>query len=178
MVTQHMTPATTSESAIAYLMKNYANYNLWANTTLLRWLKSKPQAELAQEVASSFPSIQLTLLHIWQTERYWLHIIKKQDQPPYSEFNGTLQDLFDSLLKTSGELATYINSMTDETVQERTFIESPWFSCDFRNFEYIVQVANHSTYHRGQIITIGRNLGYTDAPMTDYNLYNIDGKEF
>ena len=178
MTTQYMAPATPTDTAITYLMKNYANYNLWANTTLVRWLKSKPEAELEQEVASSFPSIKLTLLHIWQTERYWLAIIKKQDQAPYSEFTGTLQDVFDTLLKTSGELATHISSMTDETVQERTFIESPWFSCDFRNFEYIVQVANHSTYHRGQVITIGRHLGYTDAPMTDYNLYNIDGKEF
>ena len=178
MTTQYMAPATPSDTAIAYLMKNYANYNLWANTTLLSWLKSKPVAELEQEVASSFPSIKLTLLHIWQTERYWLAIIKKQDQPPHSEFTGTVQDVFDALLKTSGELATHISTMTDETVQERTFIESPWFSCDFRNFEYIVQVANHSTYHRGQVITIGRHLGYTDAPMTDYNLYNIDGKEF
>ncbi|MFB6801427.1 DinB family protein [Peribacillus butanolivorans] len=32
---------------------------------------------------------------------------------------------------------------------------------------------NHSTYHRGQIITIGRNVGLTDAPMTDFNIYNF-----
>src|SRR5690242_11895194 len=64
MTTQYMAPAT-GNTAIAYLMKNYANYNLWANTTLVRWLKSKPAAELEQEVASSFPSIKLTLLHIW-----------------------------------------------------------------------------------------------------------------
>lgn len=168
----------TPQTAIAYLMKNYANYNLWANKTLVNWLKSKPAAALEQEIASSFPSIKLTLLHIWQTERYWLSIIKKQDQQTYSEFNGTMQEVFDALLKTSGQLAACINAMTDETVQERTFIESPWFSCDFRNFEYIMHFANHSTYHRGQVITIGRNLGFTDAPMTDYNLYNIDGKDF
>lgn len=168
----------TTDPAIAYLMKNYANYNLWANTTLVRWLSSKPAAELEQEMASSFPGIRLTLQHIWQTERYWLSIIKKQEQVPYSDFTGTLQELFNALLTTSGELAAHINSMTHETVQERTFIESPWFSCDFRNFEYIVHAVNHSTYHRGQVITIGRNLGYTDAPMTDYNLYNIDGKDF
>lgn len=168
----------TPQTAIAYLMKNYANYNLWANKTLVNWLKSKPAAALEQEIASSFPSIKLTLLHIWQTERYWLSIIKKQDQQTYSEFNGTMQEVFDALLKTSGQLAACINAMTDETVQERTFIESPWFSCDFRNFEYIMHFVNHSTYHRGQVITIGRNLGFTDAPMTDYNLYNIDGKDF
>lgn len=177
MTTQHITPGT-KETAIAYLMKNYANYNLWANTTLLSWLKTKPAALLEQEVASSFPSIKLTLQHIWQTERYWLSIIRKEEPITFDEFEGTIQDVFNKLLKTSGELAGYINAMTNENVQESTLIESPWFRCNFSNFEYIMHFANHSTYHRGQVITIGRNLGFTDAPMTDYNLYNIDGKEF
>jgi len=35
---------------------------------------------------------------------------------------------------------------------------------------------SHSTYHRGQIITIGRNLGMTDAPMTDFNFYLLTAK--
>jgi len=168
----------TKETAMAALMKNYANYNLWANSTLINWLKTKPVATLEQEVASSFPSIRLTLLHIWQTERYWLAILKNEEQPAYGAFTGNVQAVFDALLKTSGELARYINAMTDENVREKTLIESPWFRCNFRNFEYIVHYANHSTYHRGQVITMGRQLGFTDAPMTDYNLYNIDGKEF
>jgi len=32
---------------------------------------------------------------------------------------------------------------------------------------------NHGTYHRGQIITIARNIGITDPPTTDYNYYNM-----
>ena len=166
------------ETAISYLMKNYANYNYWANTTLVSWLKAKPVAALEQEVLSSFPSIKLTLIHIWQTERYWLSIINNEAPVTYNEFNGSVKDVFDALLKTSRELASLVNTMTDEKVQARTLIESPWFRCDFRNFEYIMHFANHSTYHRGQVITIGRTLGFTDAPMTDYNFYNIDGKEF
>lgn len=177
MTTLHNAPAT-EETAIACLMKNYANYNRWANTTLINWLKTKPAAALEQELPSSFPSIRFTLLHIWQTERYWLSILKNQEQLTYNEFSGTLQDVFDALLKTSGELASHVNAMTNETIQEKTLIESPWFMCNFRNFEYVMHYANHSTYHRGQVITMGRQLGFTDAPMTDYNLYNIDGKEF
>lgn len=172
------TEPATKDTAIAALMKNYANYNLWANLTLINWLKTKPVATLEQEVPSSFPSIRLTLLHIWQTERYWQAILRNEDVPAYSPFTGNMQEVFDTLLRTSGELARYVNAMTDETIRDKTLIESPWFRCNFRNFEYIVHYANHSTYHRGQVITIGRQLGFTDAPMTDYNLYNIDGKEF
>ena len=177
MATEIIAPPA-KETAIAYLMKNYANYNLWANTTLVSWLKTKPAAVLEQEVPSSFRSIKLTLVHIWQTERYWLSIIKNESPVTNNEFTGTVQDVFDALCKTSRELASHINAMTDEKVQERTLIESAWFRCDFKNFEYIMHYANHSTYHRGQVVTIGRNLGFADAPMTDYNFYNIDGKEF
>lgn len=177
MTTQHIA-SLSKDTAIAYLMKNYANYNLWANTTLVNWLKTKPATLLEQTVPSSFPSIKLTLLHIWQTERYWLSILKKEEQKTYDEFNGNVEDTFKALLNTSAELCHYINDMTHDDVQAKTLIESPWFQCDFNNFEYIMHYANHSTYHRGQVITIGRSLGFSDAPMTDYNLYNIDGKEF
>src|SRR5687767_1526170 len=88
MTTQQIA-SETKDTAIAYLMKNYANYNLWANSTLVSWLKTKPAALLDQEVPSSFSSIRLTLLHIWQTERYWLSIIKREEQITFSEFEGT-----------------------------------------------------------------------------------------
>ena len=176
MVQENVTPKT-KETAIAYLMKNYADYNLWANTTLINFLKTKPAALLEQEVPSSFPSVRLTLLHMWQTECYWLSVIKHETPPPAKAFSGTIEEVFKLLIKSSAELARLIRSMSEVELQERTLIESPWFRCDFRNFEYIMQVANHSTYHRGQVVTIGRNLGFTDAPNTDYNFYNIDGKE-
>lgn len=172
-------PATTATEAttLQYLMSNYANYNLWANTALISWLKTKPAALLEQDVPSSFRSIHLTLLHIWQTERYWLSILKKEAPSVNDELSGSLTDVFNELLNNSAALAGFVNGQTDLALQQQTLIQSPWFQCRFNNFEYVMQVINHSTYHRGQIVTMGRALGFTDAPMTDYNFYNIDGKE-
>jgi uncharacterized damage-inducible protein DinB len=44
---------------------------------------------------------------------------------------------------------------------------------NFAKYEYLLRVVNHGTYHRGQIVTMGRNIGTTDASNTDYNFYNI-----
>jgi len=33
---------------------------------------------IEKEVASSFPGIRGTLIHIWDTERFWLSVIKRQ----------------------------------------------------------------------------------------------------
>lgn len=172
MIQEIITPRS-KEATIVALMKNYANYNLWANTTLVEWLRTKDQAVLEQEVASSFPSLKLTLLHIWQTERYWLSILQRQAPENYSEFTGTTEDVLNGLVAKSKEMADYINGLSEEEIEETTLIVNPWFQSDFQNLEYIMHACNHSTYHRGQVITMGRNVGLTDPPMTDYNFYNV-----
>jgi len=166
----------TAESSLIGLMKNYANYNLWANATLVNWLRTKAAEVVVQEVPSSFPSIKLTLAHMQATEEYWLCILNKSTWVMAEKATQTLEEVYAGFLEGSVALADYINEMGNDNLLENTSIVSPWFECNFQNFDYVMQVVNHSTYHRGQIITIGRNLGFTDAPMTDYNFYNIYGK--
>ncbi|WP_118973032.1 DinB family protein [Taibaiella koreensis] len=165
----------TQENAIAYAMKNFAAYNFWANTTLINWLRTKPASLMDAEVPSSFPTIRRTLIHILQTQQYWFSVISKTEFQPF-DTEATTEAAFQGLLDHSATVATYIKEMTEEDLQDKTLVTSPWFECNFNNFEYLIQFVNHGTYHRGQVITIGRNLDLTDAPMTDYNYYNIYGK--
>ena len=169
------TVTSTGNNVLASAMQSYADYNLWANTTLINWLRTKAPELLEKEVPSSFPTIKLTLVHIWQTQCYWLSVLNKEEFV-HQEFTGTLEQALSQLVDQSEAFATYIKEMTTEDITDKTLIINPWFECNFENFNYIIQVMNHSTYHRGQIITIGRNLGFTDAPMTDYNYYKVFGK--
>lgn len=175
---QHTTTTTqTAETAIVYLMKNYTQYNLWANKTLVNWLRTKEESVLEQEVPSSFSSVKKTLSHILQTQQYWLSIIRRDETPElFQGETSTLEEVFSTIIAQSEEFAAFVEGMSADGISEKTMVVSQWFQSDFANFEYIMQVMNHSTYHRGQITTIGRNLGFTDAPMTDYNFYNIHGK--
>lgn len=175
MINEQNTTAT-NENAIVQAMRNYSDYNFWANKTLVSWLKTKAPELMHQEVASSFPSIHKTLLHIWQTQQYWYSVISKTASDQV-EFTGTTAELFDGFVAHSEQLAVYIREMTAESLVGTTLVQSPWFECNFGNFEYLIHCINHGTYHRGQVITIGRNLGFTDAPMTDYNYFNVFGKQ-
>lgn len=170
--------ATTaqSQSVINQLMKNYTGYNLWANTTLVNWLRSKPAELLEKEIASSFPSIRLTLHHIWQAQQYWLSVLQREAPKVDLPQADSVEDVLNGIVAQSEELLEYIQSVDDEIIEEKTLIVSPWFQSSFPNFEYIMHCMNHSTYHRGQIVTIARQLGFNDAPMTDYNFYNIHGR--
>ncbi|MCZ4242835.1 DinB family protein [Pedobacter punctiformis] len=176
MIQEQLLPETmVKENAITQLMKNYANYNFWANMTLVNWLKKQPLTLLEQEVKSSFKSVKATLIHILQTQEYWFSVISKTEFIT-NDYQCEVEELFDLFLQQSEMLANYINDMDAPALEESIFVQSPWFHSDFQNFEYVMQVFNHSTYHRGQIITICHNLGITGAPMTDYNYYNVNAR--
>ena len=156
------------------IMTNYAAYNLWVNQQFVNWLSAKADELLHKEVLSSYPSIIKTLNHIWDTEEYWFSIIAEIPQPERREAVDLNKDeIFEGLLNTSTKLAAFITSLSDEQLLKTIKIENPWFQCEQPVSDYLLQVVNHGTYHRGQIVTIGRNVGITDASNTDYNFYNV-----
>jgi uncharacterized damage-inducible protein DinB len=167
---------TKKELSLAYLVKDYADFNLWANTKLVEWLKTKPPEKMEQEVPSSFPSLKKTLVHIWDTERFWLSVVKEEPPKPsfrQKGFDGTNDDVFNGILSHSEEFAKYVNSLSEASLIKDCYLDTQWVKGTRPKFEYIHHCMNHSTYHRGQAVTIGRNVGLTDAPMTDYNFYNF-----
>lgn len=169
--------STTGTNSMVYLMKNYATYNLWANRTLINWLRAKPAELMEVESPSSFATIKKTIIHIWQTQVYWLSVIKNEPISTPEEFKGDLTAAFAKLIDQSNELMIYISGLDEQALVKKGLVVNPWFECNFENFEYVIQLINHSTYHRGQIITMAHCLGIKGAPMTDYNYYNIYGRE-
>ena len=156
------------------IMTNYAAYNLWVNQQFVNWLSTKSDELLNTEVASSYTSIMKTLNHIWETEEYWYSVIAETvpfDKKESIDLNKNV--LFEGLLNTSAKLSALIVSLKEEQLVKTIKIENPWFQCELPLSEYLLQVVNHGTYHRGQIVTIGRNVGITDASNTDYNFYNV-----
>ena len=162
-----------TDTTLSQLTENYANYNLWANQTLVEWLRTKPAELLEQEVASSFPSIRKTLQHIWHTQRYWLSILAKEEPVFITPEDESLATVLEGIVRQSAALADVVAAIANTRIEEPILVVSQWFQSDFPAFEYLMHCVNHSTYHRGQLVTIGRQLGFTDAPMTDYNFYNV-----
>lgn len=156
------------------IMSNYVDYNLWVNQQFVNWLSPKPDDLLYAEVPSSFSTIMKTLDHIWSTEEYWFSVISETAMfEKKTENELSKEEIFDGLLNSSAKLKHLINSFSEEDLVEEVKITNPWFECELPISEYLIQVINHGTYHRGQIVTMGRNIGITDASNTDYNFYNV-----
>lgn len=169
----------TQNSAFSNLVKDQVIYNLWANTRLVEWLKTKPAELLEKEIPSSFPSLRETLLHIWDVERGWLGHLKQKPVEAFrfTGYNGTLENIIENLLRDSQELMQYVNALPEEEILSRRFFSIPYVGDHtVPAFEIIQHTINHSTYHRGQLTSMGRQLGFTDAPMTDYMFYVLRAK--
>ncbi|MGR3855992.1 MULTISPECIES: DinB family protein [Chryseobacterium] len=157
------------------LVSKSAQYNNWVVNKYIDWLSTKSDEQLNQETISSFPTILKTLHHIWQTQEYWWSHISEKDDFDFVKTTETTskEDVFNAIKNNSQKLADYVESLSEEDLTKNVKIESQWFQCDFSKYEYIQHAILHSTYHRGQIVTMGRNIGITDAPMTDFNFWNI-----
>lgn len=156
------------------LQKDYSAFNRWANTEIVNWLKTKPLELMEKEMPSSFPSIKTTLLHIWSAEDIWLERLmqKPADQFLFFQFNGTVEDVFDGLLQKSAAFEAYVQALPEEKFQEVCAFKLLNGTEDSRpRAQMIHHCLNHSTYHRGQIVTMARNFGLSDPPGTDFIKY-------
>ena len=162
---------TTFTGSGAYLAANLASYTSWANNTLLSWLRTKPAELLTQEVPSSFPSITSTLRHMWKAQRHWLYFFRNETGTSAEPPEGTTEETIDGLIAQSAELAAYTGALSAGEVSAVCHVKNRLLEGALPLYDCLLQMMNHSTYHRGQVVTIGRNLGFTDAPMTDYNIY-------
>lgn len=165
-------------SSLLTQLQDLATYNCWAITRLTDWLKSKPAVLLEASAASSFPGIKATLLHIWEVEREWMGHLQQRPNGLQQGIDDDLTTVLNRLVEQAADFSKYVQSLTEEEVQEDCYCQL-WFSetiCRPR-FEIIQHCLNHSTYHRGQVVTIGHQVGLKDAPMTDYMFYVLKVKE-
>ncbi len=112
---------------VSAMLQDFASYNLWANTTLTNWLRSKPDDNMTITVPSSFSSIRATLLHIWATELYWLSMICQQEYTPLDtdHYEGSFDSIIDGLLETSERLVAFTDTLEDDVATGELYYDSP-----------------------------------------------------
>lgn len=156
------------------LLKDYTTYNLWANELIVNWLRTKPDELMEKPVPSSFPSLRATLMHIWAAEFIWLERLQNISPTDFlsDTFKGTNPQLFEHVLQNSETFKNFIHRQSEEYFDNATvYKHTNGKQFQQPNAEIILHCMQHSSYHRGQIVTIARNLGITDPPKTDFIEY-------
>lgn len=150
-------------------------YDCWANEELLSIIEGIEFERLIQNVESSFGSIRDTLVHILGAEELWL-----------SRWNGqAIRGLLDPnnfgnyvVLKNrwalhSSKLMKYLSDINDEKLMKPlsyTNIQGINYTTEL--WKQMLHVVNHSSYHRGQVVTMMRQLSI-QPPSLDLIYYYV-----
>ncbi len=155
---------------MAHSLINHLSYNLWANERMGHLLMAQGDSILYTEQKSSFASIAKTVFHIWDAEVIWLTRIKgiALTDWPSKKFAGGKSEMLKGLINSSTELVQFIKEI-DEPFQQEKLVYKNLKGESYENTmdEILFHVINHSTYHRGQIITLLRESGVAQMVSTD-----------
>ena len=146
------------------------DFNLWANSIVCNWLEQITEEQWDQEINSSFSSIQKTVLHVISAEKAWAERLKKNPNVIWlqNEYKGTKQAHIDLWKATSLELKNLIEVFPkDELDKNIDFKRINGDACSMPYYQVFAHVVNHNTYHRGQLVTMLRQAGFTNVQSTD-----------
>ena len=158
---------TTAEAAELF------GYSSWANARMFGAAEALTQEQLEAAVASSFPSVLATLGHVVGSEWIWMRRWLGESPTSAPEWVGdaTLAELKRRLAAVEAERASFLAGVTDADLERAV----TYRGMDGQPFsralgQLIRHAVNHSTYHRGQLATLLRQLGRT-PPNTDFTRY-------
>lgn len=138
-----------------------AAYNQWANAKIIDLLKAETPQLIEKEIASSFNSINKTLMHIADAEYIW-HC--RLNNLPFTNVPGKSGKTIDVLKETNKQLLDFVSAKDESYFSHNTTYKTlkgePFTN---NNFAILLHVFNHGTFHRGQVISMMRNAGYSGA---------------
>jgi uncharacterized damage-inducible protein DinB len=153
------------------------SYNHWANLTLIHASAKLGTEGLMKIVTSSFPSVRQTLIHMLWAEKLWLErwqsrsfipTLNSEDYKSFDLIESEIEDLYEKQIKFLKDLKP---GDENQNVSYLNFQGERW---EYSLQEMIQHLLLHSAYHRGQLVTILRQLGLI-PPSTDYLVY-VDEK--
>ena len=148
-------------------------YTEWANAQFFDAVDELTEEQYSRTIESSFPSIRDTLAHIISAEWVWLRRWNGESPtvaPPWTT-GASRETLHEQLNAVETERAAFLDSLTEDalaTPLSYRSIKGDAFTYPLG--DQLQHVANHSTYHRGQLTTMLRQAGAT-PPATDWMVF-------
>jgi uncharacterized damage-inducible protein DinB len=147
-------------------LKNLALYNRWANARLFEASAALTAEERQRDLRASFNSLEGTLIHILWGERGWLsfwqtgNFVPRPAHGDYPDFPA----LREAWTHHDEAYVTYLRGLAQQELDSSRTLDATTYTLG----ELIQHALNHSTYHRGQVALLLRQLGHT-PPFTDYH---------
>jgi uncharacterized damage-inducible protein DinB len=148
-------------------------YNRWANRRTLQASAKLAGEAFVRPMGNSFSSVRDTLTHILSAEWIWLE--RWQGRFPTDMLDPTkfpsAQTLNSRWQTVEQDYHQFLHTLTPEWLREDlAYINRAGQRFSYPLWQQLVHVVNHSSYHRGQVTTLLRQLG-AEAVSTDFLMY-------
>lgn len=143
-------------------IKTLYDYDQWAIDRVLEIVLTLTEEQFNKDLGSSHGGVRGTMTHMYGGHRIWLDRWMGKENLPLTKAEdirsvGHLKTMWETLRT---ELNTYLSSLTNDRIQ------APFTYKDMKGNAYtqplseqLQHLVNHATYHRGQVITLLRQLG-------------------
>lgn len=155
-------------------------YDRWANARVFQSLAELTVEQFTRDLGGSFPSLRDTMVHILAGEWTWLTYWKasSHDGAFFAELRKQREILFapnafpeigvvrHKWAEVEEQQIDFVNNVTDKSLQKLLPARDTLISLG----HLMQHLANHSTYHRGQISLMMRQLG-GEPVATDFHAF-------
>ncbi|MBV8878344.1 MAG: DinB family protein [Planctomycetaceae bacterium] len=148
-------------------------YTRWADARMLDAASTLTPEQYTKDLGSSLKSVRDTLVHIVGAQ--WLYLSRFKGESPKAGWSPAdypgVAELRDRWNPVVAELEAFAAAQTEESLAKPlSYRNLKGDALSFPLGQVLLQVTNHSTYHRGQGTTLIRQLGGR-PPSTDFILY-------
>jgi uncharacterized damage-inducible protein DinB len=158
-------------------------YDRWANNRVLQAVAALSAEQFTQDLGGSFRSVRDTLVHIIGGEWIWLAYWQEASQS--SAFLNDLIKRRDAMFnpvtfpnvpavrlkwtEVEKEQVEFMAHVTNASLEKML----PFRATQIKLAHLMQHLANHSTYHRGQIALMMRQLG-AEPLATDFHVFLVE----
>ena len=173
------------------ILRELFDYNYWANAKQLDACAALSAEQFLRPMGSSFSSVRDTLAHMMFAEWIWLE--RWRGRPartlpgvpeglPFAETLKRWHEQFSTVEQIRNrwrvletELRQFLSGLDEKTLaSDFSYVSLQGKAWTYPLWRTLYHLANHGTYHRGQITTLLRQLGAA-APTTDFLIMQDEG---
>ncbi len=139
-------------------------FNAWATQKIFDAVTRLPEEQFTRDLKASHGSIQGTLRHLVASETLWLSRLTAPPPvaPVHAADAASVAELKSLWENTGFGIARWLGTLTDRRLHEPcTMTASDGTAHTHTADQVLLHLVDHSTYHRGQIVTLLRQLGVT-----------------
>ncbi len=139
-------------------------FNAWASQKIFDAVAALPPEQFTREMKASHGSIRGTLAHLVTSDQTWLARLTGTPGPPAKKPGEVpaLADLRTTWGQTGFGIARWLGTMTDARLQDTFTMTTADGKTYTHTFAQALQhMIDHGSYHRGQVVTLLRQLGVT-----------------